>query len=166
METDPSGNSSDSAYRTLFLSGEFDSILDDKNRILVPADFRREFAEARAEKTLICRVGRNKVALLYALNYYQEMIARRRPTLLTGEDEDRFNQAYYGMTFKLALDAQGRIVIPEKIMRRANMGKNLTLVGAGDHVEIWNRDEWERRSQTLQETIDEIAARERDKPIL
>jgi MraZ protein len=158
METNPS------RYRAQFLSGEYDSVLDDKNRILVPADFRKEFNEAREEKTLICRVGRNKVALLYALNYYQEMIAQRRPTLLAGEDEDRFNQAYYGMTFKLPLDAQGRIVIPEKIKTRANMGKNLTLVGAGDHVEVWNRDDWERRSQTLQETIDEIAARERDKP--
>jgi MraZ protein len=150
METNPS------RFRPLFLSGEYDSILDDKNRILVPADFRHEFVEARDEKTLICRVGRNKVTLLYALNYYKELIAARRPGRMTPEEEDRFSQVNYGMTFKLTLDAQGRIVVPEKIKQRSNMGKNLTLVGGGDHVQIWNREVWETRSQTLQETIDEI----------
>jgi MraZ protein len=156
METTPS------RYRPLFLIGEYDAILDDKNRILVPADFRKEVLEAREEKTLVCRIGRNRVAWLYPENYYRELIAQRRMSLMPGEDEEKFNEAYYGMIYRLSWDAQGRVVMPEKIIKRTNLGKNLTQVGAGDHLAFWNRDTWERRAQTLLETMDEISDRERE----
>jgi len=156
MENNPS-----SRYRPLFLSGEYDALLDEKNRILVPADFRKEITEAREEKSLVLRIGRNRVAWLYPENYYRELIAQRRQSLMPGEDEEKFNEAYYGMIYRLSWDAQGRIVVPEKIIKRTNMGRSLTLVGAGDHLAIWNRDDWERRAQTLLDTMDEISDRER-----
>jgi MraZ protein len=156
MENNPS-----SRYRPLFLVGEYDALLDEKNRILVPADFRKEITDAREEKSLILRIGRNRVAWLYPENYYRELIAQRRQSLMPGEDEEKFNEAYYGMIFRLSWDAQGRIVVPEKVMKRTNMGRSLTLVGAGDHLAIWNRDDWERRAQTLLDTMDEISDRER-----
>jgi MraZ protein len=157
MENNPSS----SRYRPLFLVGEYDALLDEKNRILVPADFRKEITDAREEKSLILRIGRNRVAWLYPENYYRELIAQRRQSLMPGEDEEKFNEAYYGMIFRLSWDAQGRIVVPEKVMKRTNMGRSLTLVGAGDHLAIWNRDDWERRAQTLLDTMDEISDRER-----
>src|SRR4051812_39413223 len=157
MENNPS-----SPYRPLFLVGEYDALVDEKNRILVPADFRKEITEAREEKNLICRIGRNRVAFLYAENYYRELIAQRRQSLMPGEDEEKFNEAFYGMIFRLSWDAQGRIVVPEKIIKRTNMGRELTLVGAGDHLAIWNREAWERRAQTLLDTLDEISDRERE----
>jgi MraZ protein len=154
-------NNPGSPYRPLFLSGEYDALLDEKNRILVPADFRKEITDTREEKNLVLRIGRNRVAWLYAESYYRELIAQRRQSLMPGEDEEKFNEAYYGMIYRLTWDAQGRIVVPEKIIKRTNMGRSLTLVGAGDHLAIWNRDEWERRAQTLLDTMDEISDRER-----
>jgi len=154
-------NNASSRYRALFLSGEYDALLDEKNRILVPADFRKEITEAREEKSLVLRIGRNRVAWLYPENYYRELIAQRRQSLMPGEDEEKFNEAYYGMIYRLSWDAQGRIVVPEKIIKRTNMGRSLTLVGAGDHLAVWNRDDWERRAQTLLDTMDEISDRER-----
>jgi MraZ protein len=65
------------------------------------------------------------------------------------------------MIYRMSWDAQGRVVVPEKIIKRSNMGRSLTLVGAGDHLAIWNRDAWETRAQTLLDTIDEISDRER-----
>ena len=141
MEVNPS------RYRPLFLIGEFDAILDEKNRLLVPADFRKEIVEAREEKTLVCRIGRSRIAELYPENYYREMIAQRRMSLVPGDEEEKFNEKYYGMIFPLDWDAQGRVVVPEKIIRRTNMGRSLTLVGEGDHLAVWNRDDWENRAQ-------------------
>ena len=154
-------NNPGSPYRPLFLSGEYDALLDEKNRILVPADFRKEITDTRDEKNLVLRIGRNRVAWLYPESYYRELIAQRRQSLMPGEDEEKFNEAYYGMIYRLTWDAQGRIVVPEKIIKRTNMGRSLTLVGAGDHLAIWNRDDWERRAQTLLDTMDEISDRER-----
>ena len=156
METSPS------RFRPLFLIGEYDAILDDKNRILVPADFRKEIVEAREDKTLICRIGRGRITWLQPENYYRELIAKRPMSLMPGEDEEKYNEANYGMIYRLSWDAQGRVVLPEKIIKRTNLEKSLTLVGAGDHLAIWNREAWERRAQTLLETMDEISDRERE----
>ena len=40
-------------------------------------------------------------------------------------------------------DAQGRVVLPEKSMQRALIDDQVTLVGKGDHIEIWPRRDWE-----------------------
>jgi MraZ protein len=143
MEPNPS------PHKKLFLIGEYDALLDDKNRILVCAAFRNEILEAGYDSSLICRIARNRVTWLYPQKYYREMIAQREMTLVTGEEEEKFNDSYYGTVFPLNWDSQGRVGIPEKIIKRAVMGRELTLVGTGDHVSIWNRDEWERRVQAI-----------------
>jgi len=135
--------------KKLFLAGEFEALLDDKNRILVCAAFRNEILEFGYDSSLICRVAKNRVTRLYPTRYYREMIAKREANLVGDEESDKFNDQYYGMVFPLNWDAQGRVGIPEKIIKRALMGRELTLVGTGDHVAIWNRDEWERRVQAI-----------------
>ena len=148
-------------YRPLFLMGEHDITVDDKSRLLVPAEFRKEISEARDEKVLICRIGRKRVPWLYPENYYRELIAQRRLSLTPGEDEEAFNEAYYSLIFRLQWDGQGRVVLPEKLVNRTALKKELTIVGAGDHLVIWNREDWEKRAATLIDTIDQITDREK-----
>jgi DNA-binding transcriptional regulator/RsmH inhibitor MraZ len=50
----------------------------------------------------------------------------------------------FAMTRVLKPDAQGRVVLPEKSMQRAILSEGVTLVGKGDHIEIWPAEEWER----------------------
>jgi MraZ protein len=38
------------------------------------------------------------------------------------------------------VDTQGRITIPPALTSRAGLGKEATLHGQGDHIEIWNPD--------------------------
>jgi MraZ protein len=147
---------SSSRFRPLFLIGEYDVSLDEKHRLLIPSDFRKEITDARDEKVLICTVGRNKVARFFPENLYRELLARRRTTVATGEAEEGFRQAYLGMVFRLPWDQQGRVVIPEKIINRTGLGRSLTLVGNGDYLEVWNRDAWEQRAQELIASLGEI----------
>lgn len=138
METIPS------TEKKLFLAGEYDALLDDKNRILVCAVFRNEILECGYNSSLICRVAKNdRVARLYPEKYYREMIAQRETKLVSDEEEKKFIDSYYGKVFPLTWDAQGRVGIPDKIIKRAAMGRELTLVGSSNHVAIWNRQAWE-----------------------
>jgi len=133
----------------LFLAGEYDALLDDKNRILVCAVFRNEILECGYDSSLICRVAKNRVARLYPAKYYRAMLAKLETKLIGDEEEDQFNDEYYGKVFPLSWDAQGRVGIPDKIIKRAGMGREVTLVGTNNHVAIWNRDDWERRVQSI-----------------
>ena len=161
METNPKESLSGS-FRPLFLIGEFDASIDDKNRLLIPSDFRKEIIDARNEKTLICRIGRKRITWLYPENYYRDLIAKRRTSLTPDDDEEAFNEAYYGMVFRMAWDAQGRVVLPEKLLTRANLKKDVTIVGAGDHLVIRSREDWEKRSEMLLATQDDITDRAKE----
>ena len=35
------------------------------------------------------------------------------------------------------------MLLNEKAIRRGKLGTEVTMIGAGDHLEIWNRDQWE-----------------------
>ena len=41
------------------------------------------------------------------------------------------------------LDRQGRIVIPSALRRHADLGTDVTILGNGNRVEIWNREQWQ-----------------------
>src|SRR5689334_9752502 len=155
MESNPS------RYRPLFLYGEHDLEVDDKRRILVRAEFRTAILEARVEKTLVCRTGRNRVLWLQPDSLYREWLARRQTSLAPGEDEEKFNEAHFAMIDRVNWDAQGRVVIPDRMVRRTNLGKNLTIVGDGDHLAVWNREEWDKRTTSHLENWNDILDRER-----
>lgn len=45
---------------------------------------------------------------------------------------------------RIALDSQGRFVIPETMMEYAGIKNEVTLIGAGDHFEIWDSQTWKQ----------------------
>ena len=44
----------------------------------------------------------------------------------------------YSMAASCEIDKQGRILIPSQLRDLAGLGKDATLVGIDDHIEIWN----------------------------
>jgi len=56
--------------------------------------------------------------------------------------------AFERMSFALAsmveLDAQGRLLISEKLRKRAGLEEKITLVGVRDHIELWDTGNWEK----------------------
>jgi MraZ protein len=53
------------------------------------------------------------------------------------------------------VDKQGRILIPAKLREFAGLEKDVTMIGVGGRVEIWNPDRLEDNSTF--EDMDEIA---------
>ena len=63
-------------------------------------------------------------------------------------------------------DAAGRVVLPESILTRANLGREVTLVGVQDHLELFSRDRWRelRNKLIAQSEIIEAWAQESLRP--
>ena len=43
---------------------------------------------------------------------------------------------------KCELDAQGRILIPQKLRAYANLEKDVVVIGVSNRAEIWNAEAW------------------------
>ena len=60
-------------------------------------------------------------------------------------------------------DAQGRVVLPEDIMNRANLGREITLVGVQDHLELFTRSRWAEFREKLYASSNVLEAWAREK---
>lgn len=50
----------------------------------------------------------------------------------------------------LDIDEQGRFVVPKNLFMHAQLGSKITIVGVGDHFEIWNPEKWQEYIKDVQ----------------
>ncbi len=54
-----------------------------------------------------------------------------------------YKRLRYGLAEHLDVDRLGRVLIPEKLLGRGGVKKDVAIVGCQDHIEIWDRSRWE-----------------------
>ena len=145
--------------RHLLLIGEYDLGIDDKNRLSLPADIRKLINSDRDGDSFILILGRNGKPWLYPEKYYEQMVFQEEPEITPEEEQLDFDHMNFALADKITWDSQGRMLIPEKTMKRTALGKEITLIGARDHLELWDRAEWQVRREGLLARRTEVAVR-------
>ena len=56
-------------------------------------------------------------------------------------------------------DKQGRVHLPAPLVRHGKLGKDVTVVGSNDHLEIWDRAAWAERLEGIEGSADNVAQR-------
>ena len=124
------------------LTGDYDLTLDSKNRLSIPAKIREQVS-SEEEGRFYLVLGVNRVLCLYPEKYYQRIALAVAPRKVAPDESLAFDRVNFALAGMVELDRQGRVLLNEKAMRRAKLGTEVTMIGAGDHLEIWNRDQWE-----------------------
>jgi MraZ protein len=136
------------------LLGEHDHSLDDKNRLTLPARHREQLGD----RVVVTR-GLDGCLYLYAAAEW-ERLARRVGTLDPLSSEARTMQRFFFASGSDAeLDKQGRIVIPANLLELAGIGREVTVAGIYDHLEIWDRAAWRQQRQTVEGSAEDVAER-------
>ena len=144
---------------TTVLYGEYDLSIDDKNRLSIPSEVRRQILPDRDGEEFYLIVGINNRPWLYPERIYEALVSKLASEMAPGEDMLAFDQMNFAMVNKFGWDKQGRVLLPEKNLKRTGLGKEITMIGARDHLELWNRPEWVSHSEQLQARRAEIALR-------
>jgi MraZ protein len=55
----------------------------------------------------------------------------------------------YGNSTTMELDSAGRVMLPPKFAAHAGIGKEVTVIGAGDYLELWDRDAYDAQNADL-----------------
>jgi len=55
-----------------------------------------------------------------------------------------FERISFAMSSRIELDNQGRLLLNERLRKRAGLKEDITLVGVRDHIELWNTQDWEQ----------------------
>jgi MraZ protein len=128
----------------LLLTGEYEHTLDEKNRLFVSNKLRGQIDVKEYGYDFYLTMGPNGVLCLYPEKYFQQMALTGTPATAAPDEAVSFERMVFALAGRVELDRQGRLLIPEKLKKRANLCNTLTLVGIRDHIEIWNTEDWEQ----------------------
>lgn len=134
--------------------GEHELVIDEKHRLLIPAEVRRSLVPDRDGNAFYVVIGSNRKPWLYPERYYESLVAERRQGLEPNKSTVNFGLRQFGMANLVEWDKTWRLLLPEKTLSRTGTGKQITLVGTGDHLQIWNREEWENQFAELMKQDD------------
>ena len=151
------------------LFGEYDLNVDDKNRLLIPSEVRSRIKPEEDGEAWFLVIGTDRRPWLYPEKYYEQLVTRVPGDITPAHDLHEFDQMHFALASRLEPDKQGRVVLPDENLKRAGIKKEVTLIGVRDHLELWNRADWEARREELERRGPEIAlaakrARELERP--
>ena len=133
------------------INGEYRHTLDSKNRTFLPAKLR----EALGENIVIARgIGKDKCISVYPMDAWTQFGAKI--DTLPAIQARTVRRWVYGLSQDAAIDSQGRTVIPAKFAEYAGLKKNIVSLGVGDHIEIWDEEEYD----SMISNIDGVAIEE------
>jgi len=128
----------------MIFTGTFELGVDPKNRLSIPAAVRSAMDPERDGTRFYLVPGRRKGTLgLYADRYFECYAEQYHSSLQATEEKEDFETIFYSMATPVDIDKQGRVVLPQRILDYAGIGKKVTLAGRRDHLVLWNREEFQ-----------------------
>jgi len=121
--------------KAVFL-GEYSHTLDSKNRLTLPSRMREEMGD---RAILVKSI--DKCVSVYNTSAWSTYTAKLAS--LPAPEARVLKRFIYSSAYEAELDSQGRILIPASLCQYAGLQKNIKIIGAGDHIELWDETLWE-----------------------
>jgi MraZ protein len=135
--------------------GTFDYSLDQKNRLTVPAKFRA----ALSEGVVLAKGVDPCVELWPPKDFDARMTAALTGLNPLGREARRLNAFFSANSHDSELDSAGRVGMPPFLSEHGALGKDVVVIGAGDHAQVWSRQAWKDFNATLAGEVEEITER-------
>ena len=120
----------------LFLS-TFEKQIDKKGRVSVPPTFRTVLANQNFSGIIVYPSFVHDCLEACGMDRMEKLYAQIESLDPFSEERDAFATAILGSAVQLPFDNEGRVVLPENLLKRAGIGANATFVGKGATFEIW-----------------------------
>lgn len=138
--------------------GEYKHNLDIKGRVAVPSKFRKLLKGG----AVVTR-GLDNCLFLYPRKQWNE-IAKKLSNLPIGQAKARaFARLILAGAMDMDFDNQGRINLPDYLIKFAGLKKGAIIAGLYDRLEIWDEEAWEKfktgaekESVNIAETLGEL----------
>ena len=133
--------------------GQHEHSLDSKDRLTVPARFRKALS-----KGLVVAKGPDRCLWLLPEKSFDRISEQYiAPLSPFGENARRMRRLFNSGAAEGELDSAGRVRIPRHLVEAAGLEGSCTVVGAGEYLEIWNTEQWDKENDRLQKDFPEIA---------
>jgi MraZ protein len=136
----------------LAFRGHFQHSLDAKNRLSIPARFRATFSSG-----VVLAQDPETCVAIWPPEKHESIIERalagQNPM---GSSYRRIQRFFQGNSFDVELDSAGRVTLPGSLIKHATIDREVTVVGVGDHLEVWDSERWASQQKDLDAQIEEV----------
>jgi MraZ protein len=128
----------------LLLTGEYEHVIDRKGRVLISNKLRNQIDVDEHGSNFYLVFGANGILCLYPERYFEELALAAAPEGQAADETVAFERISFALASKVELDRQGRLLLNERLRKRARLNDRITMVGVRDHIELWNSEDWEK----------------------
>ena len=121
----------------LRFAGEYSNTLDIKNRVNIPAKFRKALDPVN-DRTFVITRGFDKCLTLYPIQEWN-IVEQQLASLSSIRNRNReFVRSIVRFASYVQYDRQGRIIIPDNLKAYADIEKEVSIIGMITKIELWS----------------------------
>ena len=137
----------------LRFSGEYNKTLDLKNRVNIPAKFRKALDPIN-DKTFVITRGFDQCLVLYPI-YEWNIVEQQLSSLSSIRNKHRsFIRSIVRHASYVQYDMQGRIIIPEDLKKFSKIEKDIIIIGMINKIELWSLDNIEKHDNASNNSME------------
>lgn len=118
--------------------GTYAPKLDEKGRIILPAKFRDELAGG-----VVMTRGQEHCIYVFSTREFEDLHEKIRQAPVTSKQARDYLRVFLSGASAETPDKQNRITVPGNLRGYAGLERDLTVIGAGSRVEIWDSAAWD-----------------------
>ena len=131
----------------MVFTGTYEHSIDAKNRLAIPAEMRvlvqEKPSKGKVEPvSLYVTPAEDRALFIYTVAGFEQ---RSAELINSDADADQllvYERVFFSQARRIEMDSAGRIRLPENLLRRAQMGSQVVLLGVNDHIEVRDRQTW------------------------
>lgn len=129
--------------------GEYQPNITEGSRIALPKKLREQI---RGEEIILSK-GFEKCIFVYDKEDWTTEAQKQIEDPITDARTRELKRYMYSGASETTIDSQGRIVIPNNLKEYAHIEKRTVVIGAGDHIEVWDADNWFEHSEKISQSL-------------
>ena len=126
--------------------GSFKTFFSGKNRLILPKRFRKELGN---EDRFYILLGENGEIWGFDSINWSKLARNILESPLSTEEGRVKRLKLFPKAEECILDSQGRFILPQEFMDNLSFRKEVLIIGAGDHFEVWDLSLWKKQQERL-----------------
>ena len=129
--------------------GEYQPNITEGNRIALPKKLREQIV---GEEVILSK-GFEKCVFLYDKADWEKEWEKQVENPITDAKTRQLKRYVFSGAVSGLLDEQGRVVVVQSLRTYAGLDKEVVVIGAGDHIELWDKLAWAEHLEKISKEL-------------
>ena len=122
-------------------TGEYNHTIDQKGRLIIPNKFRNLLGDV-----FVITKGIDDCLEIYDKETWDKFSEKINSLPYSNPSAREFKRIFIGRACDLTPDKMGRVQLTVAIRNVAGLKQDITFLGVGDHIEVWDTDTFKAKN--------------------